>query len=56
MSYAALHRRVTAAEVQNEKLDLFVNHLLTMRAEDRRERDEELWTIRQELVGVKAEN
>ena len=63
MSYAALHRRVTAAEVQNEKLDLLVNHLFTMRAEDRRKRNEELWSVRHELTqtqgdlsAVKAEN
>ena len=49
MSFAALHRRVTAAEVQNEKLDLLVNHLFTMRTEDRRKRNEELWNIRKEL-------
>jgi predicted nucleic acid-binding Zn-ribbon protein len=49
--------------VQNEKLDLLVNHLLTLRAEDRRKMNEELWSVRHELAqaqgdlsAVKAEN
>ena len=56
MTLAALHSRVTAAEAENERLDILVNHLLVMRREDlevrkeyRKKLNEKLWSVRKEL-------